>query len=132
MILETGHWQASVMAALSTYSGRRFQSGKDLQVALNGFWTLIDNASPAEVEPNITRVVDYKITPTGELVPSIEDVHHLKKSHKRMGGEDLAAADQDREAKRLRRQMRKMAASYVFSNLDCKQFTNVHLFIASS
>lgn len=101
-------------ATLSTYAGTRFTSGKELCPPLNGFWTIIDAISPADVGPLIVRVADYEITPSGELLP-IELSNYPRQSRLVEDGDDG-----EKEAKRLRRKMRKLAAAYVFSNLDCK------------
>lgn len=106
----TGNWQTSVVAALSTFAGVRFQSGKELVgKQLNGFWTLIDNVSPKEIEPPYPRAIDYEILPSGVLRPM-----------ERLSRDKHAEAEdsQERESRKLRKQMRKLAATLVFSNLD--------------
>lgn len=117
---ENSNWQTSVVAALSTYASSRFRSGKELRGALNGFWTLLDVVAPSEVEPSISRRADYRFSAEGTLIPLEPD----RKGRRRHDGhgEGEAAREQEREARRLRKQMRKLAASYVFSNLDCSHF----------
>lgn len=85
---------------------------------MNGFWTLLDVVPPAEVEPPVPRRADYKFGPDGALIPMDVD----RGGRERQGGHDEGhiAREQEREARRLRKQMRKLAATYVFSNLDCK------------
>lgn len=108
----SSNWQTSVVAALSTYSGTRFQSGKELGKTLNGFWTLIDKVPPSELESLHARVADYEILPEGGLKP-------LQRSSRAKDTEqDTEVAIQEKEARRLRKKMRKLAASLVFSNLD--------------
>ncbi|PJF16464.1 hypothetical protein PSACC_03710 [Paramicrosporidium saccamoebae] len=106
----SGNWQTSVVAALSTYSGTRFQSGKELGRTLNGFWTLIDKVPPSEVEAVQTREADYEILPDGTLKPL-----QRASSRRKEAEQDNEASSQ---ARRLRKQMRQLAASFVFSNLD--------------
>lgn len=119
MLLETVHWNNSVLAALTTYSGSRFRSGKELRGALNGFWTLLDAAAPIELEPldSYRRAAEYEINKKGKLVPI--EVDSLSRSREADQGEDTSSQGKDKEAKKLRRQMKKLAAAYVFSNLDC-------------
>lgn len=108
-----GNWQTSVAAAFSTYTGRRFQSGKEVKASLAGFWTLIDVVAPADVEPPQERPAEY-IFVNGHLVP-IETDTGIGKT---VEDKSAVAAAHEREARRLRKQMRKLAASYVFSNTD--------------
>ena len=111
-----------MVAALSTYAGKRFRSGKEIRPSLAGFWTLIDGVSPAELEPSDSaRPAEYVFTRkdgSGDdgavLVP-----WHVRPDAAQERAAVTGGGEQEREAKRLQRQMRKLAASYVFSNLDC-------------
>lgn len=123
MAVVSGNWQTSVVAALSTYAGKRFRSGKEIRTSLTGFWTLIDEVSPADLEPpGSVRPAEYIFVRRGE--GNEEEVTLVPwRASMETGQESTigtpAEGEQEREAKRLRRQMRKLAASYVFSNLDC-------------
>lgn len=112
------------MAALSTYAGKRFGSGREIRASLTGFWTLIDKVSPAELEPpGSTRPAEYVFTwkDDGGGDKAILVPWHAGPDAAQDQAAALADGEQEREAKRLCRQMRKLAASYVFSNLDCTE-----------
>lgn len=88
-----------------------------MRPALSGFWTLVDGVSPAEIEPaDAQRPAKYEIMPSAQLV--VLDERRPRRRHDERAADSIAAAA-EREARRLRNQMRKLAASYVFSNLDC-------------
>lgn len=111
------------MAALSTYAGKRFRGGKEIRPSLTGFWTLIDEVSPADLEPpESVRPAECVFVRRGEGDEEEVTLVPWRTSADMDPELPIAAStegEHEREAKRLRRQMRKLAASYVFSNLDC-------------
>lgn len=101
------------MATLATYAGGRFRSAKEVRGGHHGFWTLVDVVAPADLEDDVERRAEYRLSPDGKLTLLTE-----RPLPGELRGPEVDGG-REYEAKRLRRQARRLAARYVFSNLDC-------------
>lgn len=101
------------MATLATYAGGRFRSAKEVRGGHHGFWTLIDVVAPADLEGDVQRRAEYRLGSDGRLT-----VLNGRPLPGEIRGPEVEGG-REHEAKKLRRQARRLAARYVFSNLDC-------------